>query len=86
MDKKTLWALVPGTPLPSQISELSPGICGRIFNDLNGETNSLDIDTLIAGVSTRYGWTNQITDYSLKGQLQFALTDNWYERPDHLPR
>ena len=37
--------------------------------------------TLAAAESIRYGSTNQITDYSLQGQLQLALADNGTNGP-----
>jgi hypothetical protein len=37
--------------------------------------------TLAAGEWIRYGDTNQITDYTLQGQLQFALSDNGTNSP-----
>jgi hypothetical protein len=45
------------------------------------ETNQTASGTMIAGESIRYGATNQITGFSLAGQLQFALPGDGSNSP-----
>jgi hypothetical protein len=45
------------------------------------ETNQAANGTMLAGESIRYGSTNQITGFSLAGQLQFAVPDGGTNGP-----
>jgi hypothetical protein len=75
---------VIGTPLT-----FSGGVSLTNTNDTKGQlleyvywnTDTAASGTLAAGETIRYGSTNQITDYTLQGQLQFALSDNGTNGP-----
>jgi len=54
---------------------------GQFLEYVYWDTNSVPSGTMAAGVSTSYGPTNQITDYSLQGQLQFASSDTGTNSP-----
>lgn len=57
------------------------GTEGQVLEYVYWDTNSTASGTLAAGEWTRYGATNQITNFSLQGQLQFAVTDNGTNGP-----
>ncbi len=57
------------------------GTAGQLLEYVYWDTNTVASGTLAAGEQIRYGSTNQITDYSLQGQLQFALPDNGTNGP-----
>jgi hypothetical protein len=57
------------------------GTEGQVLEYVYWDTNSTASGTLAAGEWYRYGSTNQITDFSLQGQLQFAVPDNGTNGP-----
>lgn len=57
------------------------GKAGQVLEYVYWDTNAVASGTLAAAESIRYGSTNQITDYSLQGQLQLALPDNGTNGP-----
>ena len=57
------------------------GTEGQVLEYVYWDTNSVASGTLVAGERYHYGFTNQITDFRLQGQLQFALPDNGTNSP-----
>lgn len=57
------------------------GTKGQLLKYVYWDTNTVASGTLVAGETYCYGPTNQITDFNLQGQLQFAKLDGGTNGP-----